>query len=88
MGMRPAIDIYHCRIFLAGIKVVGFHHTIKQVCHTVGGLDGTIGKDWLTVIFPRILGIQQFCLSAVAGIDNIDDARTIGGRELQENLLA
>ena len=80
VGVRPAIDIDHGRVFLRGIKVVGLHHAEVEVGDAVGCLDGTLFEARLLIACPRVCGLQQTRALAVGGIQQVDAARYLRSR--------
>ena len=80
MGVRSAIDIDHCGVFLAGVEIVRLHHAEIEVCNAVGSLDGTLLEAGLLIVCPRISGIQQSRTLAIGGVQQVDTTGYIWSR--------
>ena len=59
MGVRAAIDIDDCRIFLGRIKAYRLDEAIVEVCNAISGFDAAAGDFRSIVVFPRILGGKE-----------------------------
>ena len=57
VGMRTAIDIDHCGIFLLRVEICGFHHAVIEIGDTIGGLDATALENGLLIASPWVFSL-------------------------------
>ncbi len=77
VGMRTAINIHHCRIFLVGVKVGGKDETIVEVCHSIGCLDGARLDFRHLEILPRVISCEKV-EGGEFGVDSGDNVNLAG----------
>ena len=54
VGMRTAVDVNNCGVFLGRVKVVRLHHAVVEVRSAVGCLDGAALENGLEIVCPRV----------------------------------
>src|SRR5574344_2862275 len=78
VGMRTAIDIHDCRVFLGGVEVGGKNETVVKIGHSISSLESAHLDFWHIVVSPRIVSIEHVpCLLALC-VDDINATREFG----------
>ncbi len=77
LRMRTTIYINCNRIFLFGIKISRFHHSIMQVRNSVGSFYCSRFNSWHSIFSKRILSLRQKRVLAASCVNQINSTRVI-----------